>query len=75
MGHGYFEDDYGNKSNTRLRAFITLMVFLAVWVGVAFVKRDIPDIPETVLIFVLTICGYPIAQKVWGEKPKGPGGP
>jgi len=69
MYSGFLQDDNGNKSGTRLRAFITLVVFLAVWVMVAVARMEIPDIPETVLIFVLTLCGYPIVQRVWGEKP------
>lgn len=76
MGHGYFQDDNGNYSSVRLRAFITLMVFLIVWSVIAFLKREIPDIPETILIFLLSILGLPTAQRIWGEKkdPPQPGG-
>ncbi|MFA6509920.1 MAG: hypothetical protein WCV62_05645 [Candidatus Peribacteraceae bacterium] len=67
---GFFEDDNGNKSSVRLRAFITLMVFLVVWSVVAIVKKEIPSIPESVLIFLVSILGLPTAQRIWGEKPE-----
>lgn len=71
---GFFEDDNGNKSSARLRAFIVLMVFLAVWSAVAIIKREIPSIPESVLIFVLSVCGITTVQRIWGEDKKLPPG-
>lgn len=72
MGYGFFEDDNGNKSSVRLRAFVTLMVFLIVWSAVAVFKREIPGIPESVLIFLVSVLGLPTAQRIWGEKKETP---
>lgn len=76
MAAGFFEDDNGNKSSARLRAFIVLMGFMIVWGTVAIVKKDIPSIPESVLIFVLSVCGITTVQRIWGEKtPEKPAAP
>jgi hypothetical protein len=67
----FFQDDNGNYSSTRLRAFLVLLCFLIVWMYVAFTKGEIPVIPESVLIFVFSISGITTVQRIWGEKKNG----
>jgi hypothetical protein len=71
MNTRFHQDDNGNKSSTRMRGTVSLFAFLFVWVTVSLVKTEVVSVPESILIFVLCMCGFPVAQRVWGERQVG----
>lgn len=72
MKAGFFEDDKGNRSSQRLKAFLVTVTFLIVWAWCSMAKGAPVAVDISLLSFVLVFNGFTVWQKGIENKPADP---
>lgn len=71
MIYGFFQDEDGSNSMTRLLVFLLVTAFVGLASVVVYKTGNIPDMPMgwagLISALYLTNKAAPVAQKIWGK--------